>query len=174
MQAQGNPDIAFHGPWLDTTLQHLLVSNRLAQQALQGIPVSACTDITGFGLLGHLYEISQQSDVTLAVDCHNVPLLPGTLSLIRQGVASTLSEANRHILMQCEQSEPVDDSLLTALCDPQTAGGLLFCLPGDYAQQALQQLDKAGIAAADIGKVLVKTPPDHAAILLNSSHTGSV
>ncbi|MBQ25094.1 selenide, water dikinase SelD [Alcanivorax sp.] len=174
MQAQGNPGIAFHGPWLDTTLQHLLVSNRLAQQALQGIPVSACTDITGFGLLGHLYEISQQSDVTLAVDCHNVPLLPGTLSLIRQGVASTLSEANRHILMQCEQSEPVDDSLLTALCDPQTAGGLLFCLPGDYAQQALQQLDKAAIAAADIGKVLVKDHPDDAAILLNNGHTGNV
>ncbi|MEQ3725615.1 selenide, water dikinase SelD [Alcanivorax sp.] len=174
MQSPGNADITFHGPWLEATLRHLLISNGLAQQALQGIPVNACTDITGFGLLGHLYEISQQSDVTLAVDCHNVPLLPGTLSLIRQGVASTLSDANRHILMQCEQPKPVDDALLTALCDPQTAGGLLFCLPADYARQALQQLDQAGIAAADIGKVLVKSPPNHASILLDSSHTGSV
>jgi selenide,water dikinase len=174
MQANSSHGAAFHGPWLDTTLRHLLTSNHMAQRALQDVPVNACTDITGFGLLGHLYEISQQSGVTLSVDCHKVPLLPGTLSLIQQGVASTLSDANRQILVHCQQPQPVDDALLTALCDPQTAGGLVFCLPADYAGQALQHLDREGIAATDIGKVLVKDRPDHAAILLNSGHTGSV
>lgn len=174
MQANSSNGAAFHGPWLDTTLRHLLTSNQMAQRALKDVPVNACTDITGFGLLGHLYEISQQSQVNLAVDCHKVPLLPGTLSLIEQGVASTLSEANRQILVHCHQQSPVDDALLTALCDPQTAGGLLFCLPADHAEQALQQLDSKGIAAADIGKVLVKDRPDHAAILLNSGHTVNV
>lgn len=174
MQANSSNGAAFHGPWLDTTLRHLLTSNHMAQRALQDVPVNACTDITGFGLLGHLYEISQQSGVTLSVDCHKVPLLPGTLSLIQQGVASTLSDANRQILVHCQQPQPVDDALLTALCDPQTAGGLVFCLPADYAGQALQHLDREGIAASDIGKVLVKDRPDHAAILLNSGHTGSV
>ena len=174
MQVSREPSSAFHGPWLDTTLRHLLISNHLAQQALQGIPVNACTDITGFGLLGHLYEISQQSQVSLSVDCHKVPLLPGTLSLIEQGVASTLSDANRQILVHCQQQQPVAEALLTALCDPQTAGGLLFCLHADYAKQALQRLDSKGIAAAEIGKVLVKKPSNDAAILLNSGHTGKV
>ncbi|KZY39745.1 hypothetical protein A3730_23200 [Alcanivorax sp. HI0044] len=174
MQANNSNAAAFHGPWLDTTLRHLLTSNHIAQRALQDVPVNACTDITGFGLLGHLYEISQQSDVTLSVDCHKVPLLPGTLALICRGVASTLSDANRQILVHCQQPQPVDDALLTALCDPQTAGGLLFCLPASYAQQALQHLDSEGVNAVDIGKVLVKDRPDHAEILLNSGHTGSV
>jgi selenide,water dikinase len=101
-------------------------------------------------------------------------LLPGTLSLIEQGVASTLSDANRQILVHCQQQQPVAEALLTALCDPQTAGGLLFCLHADYAKQALQRLDSKGIAAAEIGKVLVKKPSNDAAILLNSGHTGKV
>ena len=74
-----------YGPWLDATLDHLLVSNRIAQQVMQGSPVHACTDITGFGLLGHLHEICQHSDVAMAVDTDSIPLLPGTLSLKRSG-----------------------------------------------------------------------------------------
>ncbi|MED5389643.1 MAG: selenide, water dikinase SelD [Pseudomonadota bacterium] len=144
-----------YGPWLDSTLTHLLVSNGIAQQAMQGLPVHACTDITGFGLLGHLREICQQSNVAMSVETNRVPLLPGTLSLIEQGVQSTLSDANRHVLMHCD-TQQIAEPLLTALCDPQTAGGLLFCVPENAVESALARLRESQVKVTEIGKVLVK------------------
>jgi len=155
-----------YGPWLDATLDHLLVSNRIAQQVMQGSPVHACTDITGFGLLGHLHEICQHSDVAMAVDTDSIPLLPGTLSLIENGVVSTLNEANRQVLMHCD-TQQVAESLLTILCDPQTAGGLLFSIPEAALAQALVQLREAGVNASEIGKVLVKNGDSSRDILLH-------
>ena len=154
-----------HGPWLDATLEHLLVSNRIAQQAMQDLPVHACTDITGFGLLGHLHEICQQSGVAMAVDTDKIPLLPGTLSLIENGVTSTLNGANRQVLMHCD-TQHVAESLLTALCDPQTAGGLLFSIPEAAVKQAQERLREAGVNVSEIGKVLVKDATSSASILL--------
>lgn len=154
-----------HGPWLDTTLEHLLISNRIAQHAMQDIPVHACTDITGFGLLGHLHEICQQSGVTMAIDTDTIPLLPGTLSLIENGVTSTLNDANRQVLMHCD-TQHIAESLLTALCDPQTAGGLLFSIPDAAVEQAQERLREAGVKVIEIGKVLVKNTDNSASILL--------
>ena len=154
-----------HGPWLDTTLTHLLVSNRLAQQAMQDLPVHACTDITGFGLLGHLHEICQQSDVAMVIDTDRVSLLPGTLSLIENGVTSTLNDANRQVLMHCH-AQHIADAMLTALCDPQTAGGLLFSIPETDLEHALARFREARVKVMEIGKVLVKNDAFSAAILL--------
>lgn len=155
-----------HGPWLDATLDHLLISNRIAQQVMQDSPVHACTDVTGFGLLGHLYEICQQSHVAMAIDTDSIPLLPGTLSLIEKGVSSTLNEANRNVLMHCD-TQQVAEPLLTTLCDPQTAGGLLFSIPEEALPRALTQLREAGVNATEIGKVLVKNSELSADILLH-------
>ena len=155
-----------YGPWLDAALQTMLTSNATAQQTLAAFPVHACTDITGFGLLGHLREICQQSGVAMMLECESIPLLPGTLSLIEQGVTSTLSDANRQVLMHCQVDDTVSDHWLTALCDPQTSGGLVFCLPAEQAEHALQQLDESGVAVTDIGKVVVKNGEGSADILL--------
>ncbi len=156
-----------HGDWLATTLETLLQSNAPAQQALAESTVHACTDITGFGLLGHLIEICQQSQVSMALDSSCVPLLPGTLELIDNGVASTLSEANRHALLHCQNHASVSDAVLTALCDPQTSGGLLFCVPNEDAKDALQRLAMNGVTGCVIGKVLVKDEKNEAAILIS-------
>ena len=155
-----------HGPWLDATLDHLLISNRIAQQVMQDFPVHACTDVTGFGLLGHLHEICQQSHVAMAIDTDSIPLLPGTLSLIEQGVSSTLNEANRNVLMHCD-TQQVAEPLLTTLCDPQTAGGLLFSIPEEALPRALTQLREAAVNVSEIGKVLVKNNESSRDILLH-------
>ncbi|MZR64087.1 selenide, water dikinase SelD [Alcanivorax sp. DP30] len=155
-----------HGDWLATTFDTLLKSNGDARDALQHQPVNACTDITGFGLLGHLLEICQQSDVSMALETDKIPLLPGTLSLIENGVASSLSEANRQSLMQCRWSNAVSDMLLTALCDPQTSGGLLFCLAQETLTTSLQKMADNGVMGTVIGKVLVKDGENPEAIYL--------
>lgn len=155
------------GHWLASTLDILLQSNRPAQQAMSRNTVHACTDITGFGLLGHLYEICSQSQVSMAIDTSSVPLLPGTLELIQEGVTSTLSEANRQILMQCQHDDAINDEVLTALCDPQTSGGLVFCIPAAQQDDALQQLAINGVNSTVIGKVLVKDEKNAASIFIN-------
>ena len=155
-----------HGDWLATTLSSLMKSNGDAREALQDDTVSACTDITGFGLLGHLLEICQQSGVCMTLDTRSIPLLPGTLTLIDQGVQSTLSEANRQSLVQCGWSHDVSEAMLTALCDPQTSGGLLFCLPAETLPASLQKLSNNGVMATVIGKVLVKDGENSEAIYL--------
>ena len=155
-----------HGPWLDATLDHLLISNRIAQQVMQDFPVHACTDVTGFGLLGHLHEICQQSHVAMAIDTDSIPLLPGTLSLIEKGVSSTLNEANRNVLMHCD-TQQVAEPLLTILCDPQTAGGLLFSIPEEALPRAVTLLREAAVNASEIGKVLVKNNESSRDIVLH-------
>ena len=155
-----------HGDWLAATLDALLHSNGNARNALQHEPVNACTDITGFGLLGHLLEICTQSHVTMTLETGAIPLLPGTLSLIQHGVQSTLSEANRQSLIQCRWDTTVPDTLLTALCDPQTSGGLLFCLNPETLTTSLQKLADNGVMGTVIGKVLVKDGENSEAIYL--------
>lgn len=145
-----------HGDWLAATLDSLLKSNGDARHALQHEPVNACTDITGFGLLGHLLEICTQSGVAMTLETDSIPLLAGTLSLIEHGVQSTLNEANRQSLIQCHRNNTVPEPLLTALCDPQTSGGLLFCLAQETLTTSLQKLAHYGVMGTVIGKVLVK------------------
>jgi len=157
---------ALRSPWLAATLDNLLLSNGPACDAMGSLPVHACTDITGFGLLGHLHEICQQSDVSMTLDTDKIPLLPGTLTLIQEGIASTLSDTNRQILMHCQAHERVSEALKTALCDPQTSGGLVFCLPAAMSEHAQQQLAQNGVKSAVIGKVLVKNRHGDADIFL--------
>lgn len=154
------------GHWLATTLDTLLQTNAVAQQALTDRTVHACTDITGYGLLGHLFEICQQSQVAMTLDSASIPLLPGTLSLIEEGIASTLSEANRQVLLHCEHDAGTSDALLTALCDPQTSGGLVFCVPAAEKKDALHQLTINGVNSTVIGKVLVKDEKNAASIFI--------
>lgn len=154
------------GRWLGSTLDTLLQSNGPARDALASTPVHACTDITGFGLLGHLQEICSQSQVAIVLETAAVPLLPGTIDLIKDGVTSTLNEANRNALLHCAHDDTFDDAMLTALCDPQTSGGLVFCVPGEHTSDALQRLAMNGVNGVAIGKVLVKDEKNAASIFI--------
>ena len=116
----------------------------------------AMTDVTGFGLAGHLLEMLQASGVAATIDLATPPLLPGAEALAAQGIASSIAPANR----------AATDGRLTApatprtalLFDPQTAGPLLAALPADQAEKALAALHATGEPATIIGHITAGAP----------------
>ncbi len=108
----------------------------------------AMTDVTGFGLAGHLQGICQASAIGAEVDLAAVPLMQGALDLARLGVRSTLFAANR----QGATASDTDTPMLDLMYDPQTAGGLLAAYPADKADDGLARLKAAGYNAAIIGR----------------------
>ena len=123
-----------------------------------GIRIHSMTDITGFGLIGHLREILLASNVSAAISAGKVLILEGALDCIHAGhIPGGLN--NNRAFAEClvEYDEQVPDDLRTILYDPQTAGGLLICTPeGEALTQALSQ---AGVPAVQIGEVLPNSKP---------------
>lgn len=128
--------------------------NRKAAEIMSGYPVNGCTDVTGFGLLGHALEMARGSKVAIALFVGEVPLLPEALDSARMGLVpggsfSNRSFCSRHVL----GAERIDPVLLDLLADAQTSGGLLISLPGDLAASFLSDLLAGGVAyAAIIGR----------------------
>ena len=145
---------AAKGRDVEAALGGMLTSNAAAVGALRKHGATACTDVTGFGLGGHLSEILQASDCGAVLDKAALPLLLGAADLLAAGYASTLHPANRAALMPvCEGTVP------EILADPQTAGGLLAAVPPDRAGACLDALWKAGYRdAAAIGRATGETP----------------
>ena len=120
--------------------------------------VHAMTDITGFGLIGHLREILLASNVSAALSATRIPILDGALDCIRAAHIPGGLKNNRDFAECVVEYDPgVPDDLRTVLYDPQTAGGLLICTPdGEALTQALNQ---NGVPAAQIGEVLALAKP---------------
>lgn len=129
----------------------LLVSQGAASRLLAG--AHAMTDVTGFGLAGHLLGICAASGTAALVDTGAVPLLPGALALAESGVRSTLFPANRARFADAPDSPRAD-----LMFDPQTAGGLLASVAGDQAQALIAALKAEGYPAAIIGEI-TEGPP---------------
>lgn len=108
----------------------MTMSAASASKAMQQLGVNACTDITGFGLLGHAYEMAKASNVTLEIDSAQVPLLPNVIELIKKGMLTRGDRNNRaYVGKEVEFLSSVSAEAQSALFDPQTAGGLLISLP---------------------------------------------
>lgn len=118
--------------------QHLLTSNRSFFQTLQTKTVHAATDVTGFGLIGHLLEMMEETIGTAVIDSHAVPLINGTLNLSERGIASTLLPQLEPLRHKCEV-QLRNEALLNCLLDPQTQGGLLIALPEEEAKSLLDE-----------------------------------
>jgi selenide,water dikinase len=115
--------------------------------------VHSCTDITGFGLIGHASEMAAASRCTLEIEAGAVPLLPGALELVRGNVPGGGRTNRAHFATRTGFAREVPDDLSDLLFDPQTSGGLLISLDGDAAAAALGELRTAGCPAAIIGRV---------------------
>jgi selenide,water dikinase len=127
-----------------------------ASEVMQSVGVNSCTDITGFGLLGHAYEMARASDVYLEIDSSRVPLLPEVLELIAQGMLTRGDKNNRsYVGDTIDFAASVSSVMQSALFDPQTAGGLLISLKRDRALDLINQVENATI----IGEV--KTRADY-------------
>ncbi len=134
----------------------MTTSAAAASKAMTACHANACTDVTGFGLLGHAYEMALASDVTLTIDSKAVPLLPDVLGLISQGMLTRGDRNNRvYVGETVKITTDVSNEMQSALFDPQTAGGLLISLSEDVAGPFLNEITTAVI----IGRV--KEKADH-------------
>ena len=152
---------AARGEWLDAALAAMLQSSRDAARCFRQFGASACTDITGFGLAGHLFEMAQASDCLVELDLERLPLMQGAVELARSGIASSLLPQNIRIRHSIEDSADCGaHPHYPLLFDPQTAGGLLASVNADSAEECLRQLREQGYTEAQIiGRALAPSVP---------------
>ncbi len=142
--------------WLDAALEQMQQSQANLVELLARHGCRTCTDVTGFGLLGHLGEMLAASPATCRVtlQASAIPALPGALELLAEGWASSLAPSNARALGLLEGSvalqEPVDAAQRALLIDPQTCGPLLAAIPGDQVEAAVADLGRAGFKQAGV------------------------
>ena len=137
----------------DAAIKAMTTSAAQASRVMQSIGVNACTDVTGFGLLGHAYEVAKASGMTLTIDSKAVPLLPDVLELISQGMLTRGDKNNRVYVGETVRIQTsVSGEMQSALFDPQTAGGLLISMPEANAAAFLNEIKGAAV----IGSVAAK------------------
>lgn len=128
--------------------------NRGALAATEGLTVHACTDVTGFSLMGHGTEMAQGGGVTLQIDVGALPLLPRALELAARGLAPGGTQRNRRFAEPHARLDGVSDALRDVLFDPQTSGGLLLAVAEADAPELLRRLQQETPEAAAIGRAL--------------------
>lgn len=134
--------------------------NKTASEIMRGYDVHACTDITGFGLLGHALEMAEASGVTLDIAAADLPVLPGALEAIEEHFVPGGAGTNRiFVFEKMKWVRPKDDVLDTLVVDPQTSGGLLVAVPAARAAGFVEALRLSSPEAAIIGRV---APPGEA------------
>ena len=139
---------------LDAAIESMRTLNKSARDAGASVGVHACTDVTGFSLLGHLTQMLRASGVSASIESSQVPLLPGALALARAGVKPGGTARNRaHFGGSVALSQDLDPALADLLFDPQTSGGLLFSVAGDKLAALLSGLTAARLAPAVVGEV---------------------
>ncbi len=133
--------------------------NAAACEAMMDVGVHAATDITGFGLVGHAFEVAQAGGVTLRIAASSVPLMREALRLARDGVGTRAWKSNTEHLGAALDAGAIEPALLTVLADAQTSGGLLISVPAGRADMLLTALQRKGVAhAAAIGAVEPRGP----------------
>jgi selenide,water dikinase len=149
------------GRWIEGALKSMVQSNRTAASCLFRHGASACTDVTGFGLLGHTVEMTKASGVDVEIDMAALPIMDGALDTVRLGILSSLQPANVRLRRAIRNMEAArEDERYPLMFDPQTSGGLLASIRPERAQDCLRELHELGYEhAAIIGRVSAET--DH-------------
>jgi selenide,water dikinase len=144
------------GRWIAAALASMIQSNRQAASCLMAHGAHACTDVTGFGLLGHLVEMVRPSDVDVELDLAAIPFLDGAEETVRAGILSSLQPQNVRLRRAIANPDEIaGDPRYPLIFDPQTSGGLLASIPEAEAGQCVEELRAIGYPhAAIIGRVL--------------------
>lgn len=134
---------------IDAVTKTMTTSAQEASKAMCKFGANACTDVTGFGLLGHAFEMAKASGVTFEIESGVVPLIVDTLKLIEQGML-TRGDKNNRVYTGDTVSflSTVSGIMQSALFDPQTAGGLLISTTSDAAENILRSVDTARVIGA--------------------------
>ena len=134
--------------------------NSKPAEIMGAFTVNACTDVTGFGLIGHASEMIQGTDVSMTILASRVPIFNEALVYAGMGLIPGGAHRNQEFRApMTDVSHGIDDTILKVLCDPQTSGGLLIVLPGEDAHRLLSALHEQGIVEAAIIGEITDTHP---------------
>ena len=125
---------------VDEAIRVMAILNRGAAEAMNEVGVSAATDVTGFGLLGHLHEMTRAAGVRARIRLHDVPILEEAWDLARRGAVPGGTNRNRASLEQAVAWQGVEETAQVLLCDAQTSGGLLIAVPESKCERLLSLL----------------------------------
>lgn len=140
---------------LTEVLQVMTHLNRSGAQAMCEVGANAATDITGFGLIGHAFEMAEASAVTLRIEAAAVPLMHHTLKLARDGALTRAHKGTKQHVGEQLVVHNVDPVLVNVLCDAQTSGGLLICVPEHRTADLVAALERHEACCwKDIGTVI--------------------
>ena len=148
--------------WIDAATRSMTTLNKAAADVIRtgAFAIHAMTDVTGFGIIGHLREMCLGSNVSARIHVKEIPLLPGAVECVRAGFIPGGLSANRDFA-EClvGYEKGIDESLKTLLFDPQTAGGLLISIAADSADSLQAALKQGGVPTARIGETLPHAKP---------------
>ena len=137
------------------SLQTMLTPGKHAAEAMREFDVNGATDVTGFALIGHAWEMAKGSNVTIEIDSEKVPLLPGALELAAAGMLTSGDKTNREYVGEDVQiSDSVGKEMRSLLFDPQTAGGMLISIQAERALDILVRLRENYPEAQVIGRAV--------------------
>jgi selenide,water dikinase len=134
----------------------MITLNRTAGELIAGLPagaVHACTDVTGFGLLGHASEMAAASLCSLTIEAASVPLLEGARELVSGNIPGGGRTNRQHFGGRVDIDSSLEAAVADLLFDPQTSGGLLVAIDSAVAASTVAALRDAGVPAADVGEV---------------------
>ena len=136
------------------SVETMLTPGSYAAEAMREFDVKGATDVTGFALLGHAWEMAKASKVTIEIDAGAVPLINGALQLATEGMLTSGDKTNReYVGADVEIAESVDRNLVKLLFDPQTAGGMLIAVSEGRTDALRERLNESYSQAKVIGRV---------------------
>ena len=140
------------------SVETMLTPGRYAAEAMREFGVKGATDVTGFALIGHAWEMAKASKVTIEIEAGAVPLLQGALELAAAGMLTSGNKTNRdYVGEDVKIDDSVDENLMKLLFDPQTAGGMLISLAAERSHELLKRLNEQYPYAGIVGRVVEKS-----------------
>ena len=139
------------GSALNESINSMTMLNKKAAEIIKNYPVNACVDITGFGLLGHLYNMISQSNKNCELNINDIPIFEDLDSIVDTNDLATGSIENiKYLDKKLTGLKTIDSKMKSIICDAQTSGGLLFSTPAIFAAEIIDKLNKSGHKKASI------------------------
>ena len=157
------------GRTAERAIASMVQLNKAAAEALAALDagvVHACTDITGFGLIGHATEMARASGVVLTLEARRVPLIDGALELVERNTPGGGRTNKDHFGAGVEAEGTIDPRIVQLLYDPQTSGGLLVSIAPESVTRAVEALGRAGVQAHEVGMAGPREPGRTVAVTL--------
>ncbi|WP_197035198.1 selenide, water dikinase SelD [Oceanivirga salmonicida] len=143
----------------DICVKQMVTLNKYSAEIMKDFPVNSCTDITGFGFLGHLVEMLDNK-YSAEILSKNIPILPDAYNLAKEFIITSSGQRNRNYFQDKIEFKTNDFALEEIMYDPQTSGGLLISIPSEYGEELLEKLNKLEIKSSIVGKVIEKQDKD--------------